>query len=116
MAQPFVEKRIFPRIALHAPLRYWIRGIPVPRNTVTEDISLGGIGFSNQEFIAPEACLMLEVNLLSRVLRPIGKVVWTASLAYSDRYRMGIEFLEVNQQDKEYLAGYINMQIDNVQP
>ena len=53
---------------------------------------------------------MLELKLLSRVLNAIGRVVWVNPLAHSDRYRMGVEFVELDPQKKLYLSEYILMQ------
>ena len=48
---------------------------------------------------------------LSKIINPVGRVVWSQSLSHSDRYQMGIEFIEINPQDKNYLSDYINMRI-----
>ena len=104
------EKRRFPRIGLKTPLRYQIRGTHEFNNSVTDDISLGGISFRNDKYIAPLTNLMLEIKVLSRVLNPIGKIVWMSPLPHSDRYHYGIEFLEFGPDEKNYLSQYIDMQ------
>lgn len=105
------EKRQFPRIILKTPLRYQVRGRPEFNNCLSEDISVGGIGFAGDRFIAPLTNLMLEVNILSRILTPVGRVVWANSLPHSGRFRLGVEFLELNPLDKQYLADYLDMQL-----
>ena len=104
------DKRRFPRIRLKAPLRYQIRGLTDFNNSISDNISLGGIGFTNNEFIAPSTNLMLEINVLSRVLNPIGRVAWVNPLAHSDRYHLGVEFIELGLAEKNYLAEYVGMQ------
>lgn len=108
------EKRRFPRIEVHTPLRYQIRGAPEFTNAISNDISIGGLGFINDEFIASKANLTLEFNILSRVLNPIGSVVWSSPLPHSNRYRIGIEFLELNEKEKKYLQDFIDMQMNKL--
>lgn len=107
------EKRRFARIKLkEAGLRYQIRGEPQFDTTVCDNISAGGVGFIANQFLAPEKILMLEVNLLSRVLHPIGQIVSSLPLAHSNRNRIGVKFLEFDSNEKNYLQDYINMRID----
>lgn len=103
------ERRIFPRVSLKSPLRYQVRGGSCFGNAVGEDISVGGMAFQDARFIAPQTPLALEINVLSRILRPTGKVVWVNPIAHSDKNRLGIEFLEFAPQEKRYLADYISM-------
>lgn len=111
MASTFAEKRKFPRIRLHAPLRYQIRGTSESYNTVSDDISLSGLGITNDRFVAPKTPLMLEINVLSHILKPVAKIAWSSPLAHSDRYRLGVEFLELDEQEKNYLKDFIDMQL-----
>lgn len=94
---------------LRMPLRYQIRGESGYHNTVSDDISISGIGFIDNEFLAPNTYAMLEFNVLSRVLRPIGRVVRANPLPHSDRYRLGLEFIECSKGEKNYLGDFINM-------
>ena len=103
------EKRRFPRMPLRIPLHYQVRGTSKFNNTIINDISSSGLGFTNSEFIAPNTTLALELNILSRVLRPVGRVAWSSPLPHSDRCRLGLEFLELDPKEKNYLSGYIDM-------
>lgn len=104
------EKRSFPRIKLHTPVHYRIRGLGESNNTVSNNISLKGIGIINDRFIAPQTSVMLEINLLSHILRPIGRIAWASPLSHSDRYHVGIEFLELGPRENNYLKNFINIQ------
>lgn len=110
MATAFAEKRNFPRIKLRTPVRFQIRGMPRFNSTISDDISLGGLGMVNNDFIAPQTQVMLEINVLSRILRPVGTVAWSYPLSHSDRYRVGIKFLELDPREKTYLGDFIDMQ------
>ena len=104
------EKRRSPRIRLRAPIRFQIRGLQQSDNAISDDISIGGLSFTGNRFIAPETPVMLEINVLSRILHPAGRIAWSNTLAHSDRNRLGIEFTELNAEEKGYLADFINMQ------
>ena len=106
-------KRLFPRIPVKGALRYQIRGTHDIRNTVYENIGEGGIGFTCDRFIAPNTALNLEINSLARLLQPIGKVVWAVPCsAYSDRYKVGVQFLEIATHEKNILTDYITMKLN----
>jgi hypothetical protein len=103
------EKRQFPRINLRTPIRYQIRGNSLFDHAVSDNISLGGLSYIGNTFIAPSTALMLEINILSKILRPVGKIIWSQPLPHSDRNRLGIEFLELDLNEKSYLADFISM-------
>jgi c-di-GMP-binding flagellar brake protein YcgR len=105
------EKRCFPRIKLHTPVHYQLRGSGEFNSTITDDISVGGIGCKNSGFIPPKTPLNLEINLLSRVLRPAGIVSWASPISHSDQYRLGVEFVEFDPREKDYLKDYIDFQL-----
>jgi hypothetical protein len=109
MAMTSQEKRRFPRLELSLPLRYQIRGMPEFNNAVSDNFSVGGVSFINDKFIAPNTALMLEINILSRILNPVGRVVWSYNVSRSDKYKLGIEFLELDPADKNYISDYIDM-------
>lgn len=105
------EKRRSPRVKVYTPLRYQIRGESRPENILTDNLSAHGIAFTSDKFIAPKTVVMLEFNVLSRTLRPIGKVVWSHTLSHSDRFRSGIEFLEIEPGERNYILDYLNMHL-----
>jgi hypothetical protein len=114
MALVLGEKRQFPRILWHAPIHYQIRGRPEFNNVVSDDISSGGLRFVTDNFIPPGTLLMLEINLLSQMLRPLGKTIWSQPIPHSDRYSTGIEFQELGLKEKDYLKDFINMQLGKI--
>lgn len=110
MAEKIEEKRLFARIRIKTPIRYQVRGQPEFNNSLTNDISINGISFTGDKFIAPKTALDLNINLLSQILSPIGIVTWSIPLPYSNRYKIGIKFLELNPIQKNYLIDYIKIQ------
>jgi hypothetical protein len=105
------ENRCFPRLEFHSKIRYQFRGKPIFDSGISRDISYGGLRFTNEQFIPISTLVMLEINVLNRILRPIGKVAWSMPLAHSNRNQTGIEFVEFNREDQNYLKDFINMQI-----
>jgi hypothetical protein len=49
--------------------------------------------------------------VLNRVLRPIGKVAWSVPVAHSNRNQTGIQFVEFDALEKNYLRDFINLQL-----
>lgn len=105
------ENRCFPRVDFHSQIRYQLRGRPDFDNVLGNDISCGGLRFTSDKFIPTSTFVMLEVNVLNRVLRPIGKVAWSTPVAHSDRNQTGVEFMEFNTLEKNYLRDFVNMQL-----
>ena len=103
------EKRRFLRIGAKFPIRYQIKRGGFFASALTQDISLFGARLNSDRFFPRGLNLSIELNILSKVIKPIARVVWSQSLPRTDRYQMGIEFIEVNAQDKNYLSDYITM-------
>ena len=106
------ENRLFPRVDFHSQLRYQLRGKPEFDNVLCNDISCGGVKFTGERFIPTSSMVMLEINVLNRVLRPIGKVAWSTPVAHSDRKQTGVEFMEFNTLERSYLKDFVNMQLE----
>jgi len=110
MASIIKNNRRFPRVELRTPVSYQVRGESRIDNTICDNISMGGLGFVSERFIPPTTPLMLEINILSRTLRAVGKVTRTQSLPHSYRNRIGLEFVELGLRDKEFLSEYVSSQ------
>jgi len=105
------EKRQFRRVSAKFPIRYQIRRGGFFASGLTENLSLTGARLNADRFFPQGINLNLELNILSKVINPVGRVVWSQPRAHSNRYQMGIEFIEINPQDKNYLTDYVNMRI-----
>ena len=107
------NKRSSPRVDFHAQLRYQVRGGSAFDNAVSNDISYGGLRFTSNRFIPTSTPVMLEINVLNRILRPIGRVAWSNPLPHSDRNQLGVEFVEFNSLEKSFLRDFVNMQLSH---
>jgi hypothetical protein len=105
------DNRNFPRVDFHSQIRYQFRGSQRFDNVLGNDISCGGLRFTSEKFIPTSTMLILEINVLNRVLRPVGKVAWTTPVSHSDRNQTGIEFTEFDALEKNYLRDFVNMQL-----
>jgi hypothetical protein len=103
------ETRLFPRMNFSGPLRYQVRGSHEITSTVGEDLSLSGVKFTSGKFIPPSTPVMLEINLLSQVVRPIAQIVWSMPFGRQDKYQLGAHFLEWDPQEKKSLSDFLNM-------
>jgi len=101
------EKRRYPRMYIKTPLRCQVRGKKDYYNTLSSDIGLGGVSFVNDDFIAPGTLVNFELNILSRMLAATGKIVATITLPYSDKFKLGLEFLDLASEEKKFLSEYI---------
>lgn len=106
------ENRTYPRIDFHSKINYQIRGKPIFDSAITKDISCGGLRFTNDRFVPTATPIMLEINVLNRVLRPIGRVAWSTPLPHSNRIQTGVEFVEFNLLERNYLKDFVKMQLD----
>ena len=104
------ENRGFPRLVFRTKIHYRFRGKPDFDIGISKDISCGGLRIANEEYIPTSTLLMLEINVLNRVLRPVGRVAWSMPLAHSNRNQTGIEFVEFNRVEQNYLKDFIDMQ------
>jgi hypothetical protein len=114
MLTTFQEKRKDTRVNLSIPVHYQIRGTSDFSNTLSEDISVSGICFADNSFIRPDTHLVVEIALMSRILRAIGRVNWSSPIAHSDRYRSGVEFVDLGDKGKSFINDYISMQTGKI--
>lgn len=108
----YTNRRLFPRVKIKGPIKYQVRGAHDINYLQTDDISLGGVGFTNTRFIPPSTALNLEIFVASRALHPIGKVTRSTPMSHSDTFKTGVTFLELEPDEKKYLSEFITMRIN----
>ncbi len=107
------ELRLFPRLNFSGPLRCQVRGSQEIVGTVGEDLSASGVKFVSDKFIPPHTPVMLEINLLSQVVRPIAQIIWSTPFPRQDKFHLGARFLEWNPQEKKSLSDFLNMKLNS---
>jgi len=103
--------RFFPRIDSQVQFRYQLRGQPDFESAVASDISCGGLRFTSDRFIPTSTPVVLEINLLNRILKPIGRVAWSTPIPHSYRSQMGVQFTEFDGIEQKYLEDFVDKQL-----
>ncbi|MDP2938890.1 MAG: PilZ domain-containing protein [Candidatus Omnitrophota bacterium] len=103
------ERRKFRRASLDTPLRYKFKQANEFGSTITRDISEGGLKLNLEKFVPINTDFVLELGLdkLSNIINAVGKVVWVTKIPHSERYQLGLEFQEINEQHKRDISSYI---------
>ncbi|MCX7661427.1 MAG: PilZ domain-containing protein, partial [Candidatus Omnitrophica bacterium] len=79
------------------------------------NISKGGICFITYEELLPGNLLKLEIYLPGEKnpIRAFGRVAWSKRFTiasekdyWGDRYDVGVEFIEINDSDREKIENY----------
>jgi len=97
------EKRKHARINISFPIGCQIQGAKKPFYTVFKDISQGGVKVITDNFMKKDSRIKLEINLIDKIIRGIGKVAWCRQKPYSDAYIAGIEFMEITPAGNQAL-------------
>jgi len=79
-------------------------------NSQTMDISQGGVGLLSPKFIPVKTNMIMEIALNPRQepVLCVGKVCWVQKSNYSDNYRVGMNFVDISDESKNRLAGYLD--------
>ena len=109
---PYVkERRRHPRVNARLPLQYKDiqRPIEAYSGTLSRDVSEGGVRFLSNEFLSVFTRLLLEVSIpsLSRPVKAISKVAWIQKVPRSNQYNVGVQFMDMTEEDKKQLASFV---------
>ena len=104
------ERRRWPRLSSHVPVRY--QDIATHRYTETLSNNLGGGGVQcvTHEFLPASRELLLEISLY-RATPPVkarARVAWIQKVAHADQYRVGLEFLQLPDDLRRTLDAYLD--------
>ncbi|RKY41167.1 MAG: hypothetical protein DRP85_07020 [Candidatus Makaraimicrobium thalassicum] len=107
-----VEKRKFPRVRTHIPVKYRTLGSSekmMRASTITRNLSEGGVRFNTGEFISRACRLVLELDIpmFTKPVKAISKVAWIRKTGAGDDYEVGNQFLEISRKDKELVSEYL---------
>lgn len=112
MAAYVKERRQHTRINARVPLQFKDiqRPIETYSGTLTKDISEGGARFISSDFLSLFTRLLVEVSLpsFSRPVKAISKVAWIQKQPRGSQYNIGLQFLDMTEEDKKHLAAFIS--------
>lgn len=104
-----VERRRYVRIPESSQISYEVIPEAKIKNYITKDISQGGIRFFVHEFIPKNTLLKIRLTLknLTFSFEAVVKLVWIREMSRSDKYEIGVEFINIPKKATEYLIDYI---------
>jgi len=105
------ERRRFLRVNARLPLQFKDiqRPMEVYSGTLTKDVSEGGVCFSSVDFLSVFTRLLVEVSVPSfaRPVKAISKVAWIQKQPRGNQYIVGLQFLDMTEEDKKQLSSFI---------
>ena len=102
------ERRRYPRVNISFPVECEI--LPERKKifyTVTKNLSIGGAKILSEFFFPNEKTFKININLINEIIKAKAKVVWCNKEPYSERYQMGLCFLDMNKNDKDHLKTFL---------
>jgi len=103
------ERRKFFRIPESSQISYEIIPSVKRRYFIAKDISQGGIRFFVHDFIPKNSLLKIRLTLkkISFSFEAVVKLIWIREEPRSERYEIGVEFLNLPKKAAESLIAYI---------
>ena len=105
------ERRRFPRLPFHEPVQYQLKDTHRFGGCLAGDISEGGIRVNFNDFIPLKTQIAVQVFLtLGRMVECVGHVVWIQKFPFSDRYQVGLAFLDGDSsaEAKKEIAQFVS--------
>ena len=116
-------KRRYPRLPLNTEIVYRVLDQAEAElyTTGSKDISSGGLCIIVIEKLEPGAVLNLRFSLpeLNKIVNAKGKVIWVKELRIGkkkagDFYEAGIEFMEIDQEERERIKDYVSSKMGSI--
>lgn len=115
-----IKKRRFPRIKDNIFILYHLSSCPDRRfKAITGDISAGGLMFETERNIPKGSKVCMEIDqpidcdkTMIFCIPVLAKVIWVRKIdkdnfeTGENRYKAGIEFLEIKEEDRKRIAKY----------
>lgn len=79
------------------------------KGSLIKDISEGGAKMTIYEFLSLDLKLVMEIPLISerKPARGICRVAWVRKTAFSERYDVGVKFIDLDQGDRARIAKFV---------
>lgn len=103
------ERRKFPRVDFREPVKFQFPASSQSGGCLGRDLSEGGVRINFEYFIKPNTAMNVELRLdpTEGVMTLEGRVAWARQIPSSDRYQLGIEFLEKNENNQQSIRKYV---------
>ena len=108
------DKRQYIRADLRCPLQIKalsMDGTQFMRNSFSNNISQIGLGLTAFDFFAinEKVHLQLFSSAWVRLLEIVGRVVWIKRLPFQDRFKIGIEFVDISENAKQKIRSLMSI-------
>ena len=103
------ERRRWRRLRSHLPVRYQDLRTQRFVETLSKDISVGGVQCLTHEFLPANRELLVEIALYRGTpeLKARARVAWIQQVPHADQYCMGLEFLSPPDELLKEIHAYI---------
>lgn len=103
------DKRQVPRYRVYQPVRLHRPGSPQVMETLTKDLSAGGLRCITQTVLPVSTEVTLELVLApgQEPLVARGRTMWFRSIPDSEQFDAGFAFTEINPINKRHLSAYL---------
>ena len=100
------ERRATPRYRTYRPIRLQKPGVPQVIETITKDLSEGGLRCISQTVFPVSTELRIDLLLVSgdEPFTAKGRTAWFRMIPNSDQFDVGVVFLEVTPKSKRLLS------------
>lgn len=103
------ERRKYPRAKVSFPVECSAMLGPHFFYSVSRDLSLAGVQVLTNDFLPKKEALKVNINLINAAVTLKARVVWcNQDRTSSDRYAVGLEFVEVNEEAKRILSSFLD--------
>ena len=104
------DRRRAARLRTHQPVKLIKQPHPKVVETLTRDVSEGGVRCLTPQLFPVSSDLGVELVLFKgeEVFNVKGKAMWFRMIPHSDQFDLGISFLDLSPQDKVRLSAYVS--------
>lgn len=107
---PWGERRRAVRLKSNLEFHYELKPEGKYGSCLTQDISEGGARITCDTFIPKFSRMLIQLSLYPhKVLDLVGTIAWSQRIPNSYRYQAGLEFTDINQQNRREIADYVSV-------
>ncbi len=109
MDSSLMERRRWTRLRSHLPVRFQDLRTQRFVETLSKDLSAGGVRCLTHEFLPASRELIVEISLY-RATPPVkarARVAWIQQVPHADQYCVGLEFLQIPKALQDEIQTYI---------
>jgi len=116
MTSYYSERRKHKRLKARFPVHFRIKTTNKYGDTLSCDVSGGGIGMMLEHFVAPKTDFIIEFTIaeLFQIVSAVGQVVWTKKVPHADRYLLGLQFKEIPPNNRNSIDHFIINQLSKI--